>query len=184
MKKIVLFLIALTSYAFAITFNNLPVTLNSNGLKIGDDAPKFYAVDIEFQEVEVGGKKEKVQVIAFIPSLDTGTCRLEAIAFNNKIARLKNVELTIVSKDLPFSQAKFCRDHSITNIQTVSDYKDDNHVLRYGATISAPQFLEGLFGRIVYIVDTNGKIAYVQKVQEISDEPNYDEVLKALQKID
>jgi len=184
MRNILFVLLAYTTYLSAITFNNLPVTLNSNGLKVGDDAPRFYAVDIEFQEVEIGGKKDKVQIIAFIPSLDTGTCRLEAVAFNNKIATMKNVNLTIVSKDLPFSQAKFCRDNSITNIQTVSDYKDDNHVLRYGVTISAPQFLEGLFGRVIYIVDTKGKIAYVQKVEEISLEPNYDEVLKALKTID
>lgn len=185
MKKIVLVFGLLVSYVFAstVTFNNVPVTLNSDGLNVGDKAPTFYAVDIEFKEAEVGGEKDKVQVIAFIPSLDTAVCRLEAIRFNREIGKMIDVELTIVSKDLPFTQAKFCRDNSIVNVKTVSDYKDDNHVLRYGTTISSPTFLEGLFGRVVYIVNSDGKIAYKQVVKEITLEPNYDEILKALKDI-
>lgn len=185
MNKIGLMLIVTVSFAFArmVSFNGAPVTLNSNGLKVGDVAPMFNATTIDFEDTVVGGKKDKVQVIAFIPSLDTKACRLETIEFNKKIANMKNVVLSIVSKDLPFTQKRFCRDHSIKNIETVSDYKDANNALRYGTTISAPAFLEGFFGRVVYIVDTKGKVAYVEVVNEITQQPNYTRIINELKKV-
>lgn len=185
MKKIFIMLMLSVSLGFATTvaFHGLEVTLNSNGLKVGDKAPIFNATTIDFEDTTVGGKKDKVQLIAFIPSINTTTCILEVIEFNKQISKMKNVLLTIVSKDLPFTQQKFCRDNSIKNIQTVSDYKGANNAKRYGTTISAPVMLEGLFGRVIYIVDTEGKIAYVQVVKEISEQPNYDNILQALKKI-
>ncbi|MDX9908931.1 MAG: redoxin family protein, partial [Mariniphaga sp.] len=40
--------------------------------------------------------------------------------------------------------------------------------------------LAGLHSRVVIILDKNGTVEYTQQVPEIIDEPNYDEVLKAL----
>jgi len=185
MKKTILMLLLSVTFGFATTvaFHGLEVTLNSNGLKVGDKAPIFNATTIDFEDATVGGKKGRVQVIAFIPSINTTTCILEVIEFNKQISKMRNVLLTVVSKDLPFTQQKFCRDNSIKNIQTVSDYKDANNAKRYGTTISAPVMLEGLFARVVYIVNTQGKIAYVQVVKEISEQPDYEHILQALKTI-
>lgn len=185
MKKIILLLTTFVSLTFATTihFNGVDVTLNSNGLKVGDNAPVFTATTINFQDMSIGGRSNKVQIIAFIPSLDTGTCELQTIAFNNNISKMENVALFVVSKDLPFAQHKFCKSNKITNITVLSDYKDANNALRYGTTISAPAFLEGFFGRVVYIIDTKGKIAYVQVVKELANEPDYNDILNALRNI-
>ena len=37
--------------------------------------------------------------------------------------------------------------------------------------------LKGILARAVFIVDKDGKIAYKQLVPEITQEPNYDEVI-------
>ena len=184
MKNIfTLILLSSVVWATTVTFKGEEVTLNSKGIKVGHDAPEFTVVSKDFTEVKVGGKKDKVQVIAFIPSFDTSTCKLETIAFNQKMSEMKNVIVTIISKDLPFSIENFCRDNKIKNVMTLSDYKDANNVLRYGATISAPAFLEGFFSRVVYVVDTNGKVAYKEVVKEIIDEPNYNEVIRAVNRL-
>ena len=186
MKKIIIALTLLVSVTFGTTvsFNGMKVTLNSDGLNVGDNAPAFTATTINFEDTVVGGKKDKIQVLAFLPSLDTNTCELETIAFNKKIADMDNVHFYIISKDLPFAQKNFCGNHSIKNVQTVSDYKNANNAKRYGTTISAPAFLEGFFGRVLYIIDTEGKVAYVQVVQEIADEPDYTAVMRLIKKID
>jgi thiol peroxidase len=181
MKKIfALVLVSSVVWATSITFKGEEVSLNSKGLKVGDMAPSFMAVNKDFMEVRVGGAKEKVQVIAFVPSFDTGICKLETITFNEKMSKMKNVEVILVSKDLPFAIGRFCNDNQIKNVNTVSDYKDANNVLRYGTTISAPVFLEGFFGRVVYVVNTDGKITYKEVVSEITDEPDYNKVIKAV----
>lgn len=168
------------TWGTAVSFKGEEVILNSNGLKVGAMAPAFLAVNKDFMEVRVGGAKDKVQVIAFVPSFDSGTCKLETIAFNQKISQMKNVEVIVVSKDLPFAISRFCHDNNIKNVNTVSDYKDANHALRYGTTISSPPFLEGFFGRVVYVVDTDGKITYKEVVRDISEEPNYEKIIKAV----
>ena len=185
MKIIVILFGVLTSYVFAglVAFNSIAVTLNSDGLKVGDTAPQFTAVTIDFEEVIVGGAQDKIQVIAFLPSIDTSTCELETTKFNTLAGKMEDVLVNVVSKDLPFAQKRFCSAKGINNVRTVSDYKDANNALRYGATISAPVFLEGLFGRVIYIVDTQGKIAYVQVVDEISMEPDYKKAMDALDTI-
>ena len=181
MKKILAFvLLGSLLWATSVTFKGEEVTLNSNGLKVGQDAPRFTTVDKNFMEVMVGGKSDKVQVIAFIPSFDTSVCKLETLAFNEKISKMKNVEVKIVSKDLPFAIGRFCHDNKIKNVITVSDYKDANHALRYGTTISAPVFLEGFFGRVVYVVDIDGVITYKEVVKEITNEPNYEKIINAV----
>lgn len=183
--KNLLVIILLTSsmWATTVTFKGEEVTLNSNGLKVGDIAPVFTTVNKNFMEVTVGGKSDKVQVIAFVPSFDTGVCRLETLAFNEKISKMKNVEVKLVSKDLPFAIGRFCHENKITNVNTLSDYKNANNALRYGTTISAPVFLEGFFGRVVYVVDTNGKVSYKEVVKEIADEPDYAKVIKAVNRL-
>lgn len=184
MKKIfALVLLSSVVWATTVTFKGEDVTLNSKGLKIGQDAPVFIVVDKNFAEFTVGGKKDKVQVIAFIPSFDSSVCKLETIAFNEKVSKMKNVIVTVISKDLPFAIGKFCHNNKIKNVITLSDYKDANTVRRYGATISAPVFLEGFFSRLVYVVDTNGKVAYKEVVQEVTEEPNYNEVIRAVNRL-
>lgn len=184
MKKILAFVLVSSlvwgTWGTEVTFKGEEVILNSNGLKVGAMAPAFMAVNKDFMEVSVGGAKDKVQVIAFVPSFDTGTCKLETIAFNEKISKMKNVEVILVSKDLPFAISRFCHNNKIKNVNTVSDYKDANYALRYGATISSPPFLEGFFGRVVYVVNTDGEITYKEVVREISEEPNYDRIIKAV----
>lgn len=185
MKKIMLSLVLLGSLLLAqtVTFKGEEVTLNSNGLKVGDNAPIFHTVDKNFQEVVVGGESDKIQIIAFVPSFDTGVCRLETLSFNEKVSKMKNVVVFAVSKDLPFAIGRFCHDNKITNVITVSDYKDSNNALRYGATISAPVFLEGFFGRVIYIVDTHGEIIYKEVVSEINNEPDYNKIMEVVSKL-
>jgi len=169
-----------SAWATTVTFKGKEVTLNGTTLKVGMDAPIFAAVNKDLTEVQVGGKQDKVQVIAFVPSLDTGVCKLEAIAFNEKISKMNNVTVNIVSKDLPFAMGRFCQDNDIKNIETLSDYKDATNALEYGTTIIEPKFLEGFFGRVVYIVNTNGKITYAEVVNEITQEPNYNNIISAV----
>ncbi len=184
MKKVLVFVLLTSSlWATMVTFKGEEVTLNSNGLKIGMDAPVFTVVNKDFAEVTVGGKKDKVQVIAFIPSFDSDVCKRETIVFNEKVAKMENVILTVISKDMPFALGRFFHDNKIKNIITLSDYKDANNVLRYGATISSPVFLEGFFSRVVYVVDTNGKVTYREVVKELSNEPDYDKIISAVNRL-
>jgi hypothetical protein len=82
-KSILLVLLAILSVTGSYASKGLEtmflehkVVTNSQGLKIGDNAPAFVVVSNDLKEVTVGGTKDKVQIIAFVPSIDTDTnCR-------------------------------------------------------------------------------------------------------------
>lgn len=53
---------------------------------------------------------------------------------------------------------------------------------KYGVLISEGA-LKGILARAVFVVDKQGKIAYIQLVPEITQEPNYDEVVAKVKEL-
>lgn len=158
-----------------VKFQGSPVTLEGNTVKVGDTAPNFVAVDNdlnEFNTKDLSGKR----VYLSVPSLDTPVCDLEVKRFNKEAAALDNVKVYTVSMDLPFAQARWCGNEGIENVKTVSDYKSRDFGKQYGTYIKEL----GLLTRSVFVVDENNKVVYVEYCEEVTSQPNFEEVLKVL----
>jgi thiol peroxidase len=84
-----------------------------------------------------------------------------------------------ISKDLPFAQARFCQDNEIKNVTILSDYKSNSFGLNYGLLIEELQLL----ARAVIIVDKKDIVRYVQIVDELTTQPDYDDVINNLKEI-
>lgn len=155
-----------------------PVSLIGKTLEVGNLAPYSLVVTKDLSEKIIGGKSDKKQLIITVPSLDTGVCEKETKTFNEKLKNYNNIDVTVVSMDLPFAQKRFCDSFNIANITVASDfrYKD---MEKWGVVI-AEGALKGCLARIVFIVETDGKISYRQIVPEIAQEPDYEDVLKHL----
>lgn len=100
--------------------------------------------------------------------------------FNEKAKELSDdIEIITVTVDLPFAQKRFCGANEINNIRTVSDHR----LLEFGERFGL--VLEGfrLLTRAVIIIDKNNIVRYVQHVYEVSEEPDYEDVLKAIEKL-
>ena len=152
------------------------VHLTGNQLNIGDYAPEVKVVKYDLSEKKVGGKKDKIQILAFVPSLDTEVCATETRKFNEQISNFDNVDLTVISMDLPFAQKRFCSTEGIDKIDVASDYREKQASKSYGVLI-ADSPLAGLSARAIFIVDKNGKIVYKEIVPEITQEPAYDKII-------
>jgi thiol peroxidase len=166
--------------AETVTLKGNPVTLAGPTLQVGVDAPVACDVKSDLSERSVGGKKEKVQLIITVPSLDTPVCETETKKFNELLKEL-DVDVTVVSMDLPFAEKRFCESFNISNVEVASDFRYRD-MEKFGVLI-AEGALKGLLARAVFIVDKNGKVAYKQLVPEITQEPNYEEVIKELKKL-
>ena len=162
----------------AVTFKGKPLTLIGPALKPGDKAPAFSCLDAELKPVCLGDFKGKVLLIASVPSLDTPVCNLETIRFNAEAAKLPadKVALLTVSMDLPFAQARFCSTEGVKNLKVASDHKDAIFGNNYGTLIKQLRLLS----RAIFIVDSKGRLAYVQYVKEVSEHPDYDAALAAV----
>ena len=158
-----------------VTFQGSPLTLKGDQLKVGDKAPKFTVIDNELNPLKLDDTKGK-RVFLSVPSIDTPVCDMEVRRFNTEASKLNNVTVYTVSMDLPFAQARWCGAAGIENVKTVSDYKDREFGQNYGVYINEL----GLLSRAVFVVDEDDKIIYVEYLEEITEEPNYDKVLDVL----
>lgn len=160
-------------------FKGTEVTLEGTQLEVGDMAPVVTIVGADLEDIEVGGAKDQVQLIISVPSLDTATCAAETRRFNVEVGALQICTTTVVSMDLPFASAKFCSTEGIDNLEVGSDYIEKDFGKSYGV-LMADNKLKGLLARTVFVVDRSGIIIYKQVVPEVTDEPNYEEVLEAI----
>lgn len=156
------------------------VILSGNQQITGKTAPDFKVVDERFNPVQLNDFQGKVLVISTVPSIDTGTCSLQTKRFNDSVAELPNqVKLITISADLPFAQKRFCYDEGVDKIQLFSDSVWRSFALNYGLLIKDM----GLLTRAVIIIDQQGIIRYQQIVEQLSQQPDYDDVLAAIKAI-
>ena len=160
-------------------FKGTPVTLAGTELDVGDKAPEITIINGSLEEVIVGGAKDQVQLIISVPSLDTATCAAETRRFNQEVGSLDICTTSVVSMDLPFASAKFCSTEGIDNLEVGSDYVDKEFGKAYGV-LMVDNKLKGLLARTIFVVDRSGEITYRQIVPEVTDEPNYEEILEAI----
>ena len=160
--------------ATTITFKGDPVELSGTPPQVGDTAPAFDLVNTKMEQVKLSDSAGKIRVLSVIPSIDTGVCEAQTRRFNTALDEMGDdiVGITI-SEDTPFAQARWCGAEGITKMEMLSDFKGNTFGESYGLYMPSM----GLLARSVYIIDADDKIAYFQLVPEMSDEPNYDEVL-------
>ena len=157
-----------------------PLTLIGNEVKVGDTAPDFTVLDENLQPVKLSSFKGKTVVVSSVASLDTSTCDTETRRFNQEAANLgDDVQIMTISMDLPFAQKRWCGAAGIDKVKVVSDYRDADFGEAYGVLIKELRLL----ARTVFVVDKEGVVRYVQYVEETSQEPDYDDVLKAINEI-
>ncbi|RDU65134.1 thiol peroxidase [Helicobacter sp. MIT 14-3879] len=162
-----------------VKFKGNPVKIVGDEIKIGEFAPSVKLKGNDLGYVIVGGKKDKIQVLNVVPSLDTPVCAIQTKTFNQKAASLPNVEVFVISMDLPFAQGRFCSVEGIANLKALSDYRNKEFGKKYGVLIDDSP-LSGLLTRAVFIIDTEGKIIYKEVCEEITKEPDYEAALNAI----
>jgi len=160
-------------------FKGTEVKLAGNEIKVGDKAPVVTAIGTDLSDVEIGGAKDKIQLIITVPSLDTATCAAETRRFNLEVNNLDICETTVVSMDLPFASQRFCSTEGIDNLTVASDYIDKEVSKAFGV-LMADNKLKGLSARAIFVVDRSGDIVYKEIVPEVTDEPNYEAALEAI----
>lgn len=163
-----------------VTFMGNPLTLVGNELKVGDVAPDCVVLDNNLEAVKLSSFRGKVCVLSSVPSLDTPVCDMETRKFNEQAGRLgKDVVILTISMDLPFAQKRWCAAAGVDHVQTLSDHREASFGNAYGVLIKELSLL----ARAVFLIDRKGVIQYIQLVQEISKEPDYEAVFNALKKL-
>jgi len=160
-----------------ITFQGNPLTLIGRECKVGDRAPDFEIIDNDMAPVTLSSFADKIRVISSVPSLDTPVCDMETRTFNEQAAGLnESVAILTISMDLPFAQKRWCGAAGVNHVITLSDHRDGAFGRAYGVLIKELRLL----ARAVFVIDREGVVQYAQLVKELTQEPDYDDVWRAV----
>ena len=164
----------------AITMKGNPLTLLGEKLKLGDPAPDCDLVGKDLETVKLSSFRGRICIISSLPSLDTSVCDIMTRKFNEEAAALgDDVVVLAISMDLPFAQDRWCIAADVENVYMLSDYRFRTFGSAYGVLIKDLLLL----GRAVFVLDRQGTIRHIEIVPELTDEPDYEAILKAVKKL-
>lgn len=162
-----------------ITLKGNPINTCDDLPAVGSKAADFSLTKIDLSDVSLKDFSGKTVVLNIFPSIDTPVCAASVRYFNQEVAKRDNTVVLCVSLDLPFAHKRFCGAEGLEDVVSVSEIRSRAFGEFYGVRIvDGP--MAGLFARAVVIIDGAGIVTYSQLVPEIVEEPNYDEVIKAL----
>lgn len=162
-----------------ITFKGSPVETAGDLPRVGAEAPEFSLVKTDLSEVSLADYKGKKVVLNIFPSVDTGVCAASVRKFNAEASKMDNTVVLCISRDLPFAHDRFCGAEGLTDVISLSEYKDEVFSQNYGVKmVDGP--LAGLLSRAVVVVDESGKVLHSEQVDDIVHEPDYDAAMKVL----
>jgi thioredoxin-dependent peroxiredoxin len=165
--------------ANAVTFKGKPYTLVGPQLKPGDAAPDFACVSSALEVVGLKQTPAKTRLFSVVPSLDTPVCSQQTKKFEESLAGMKEkVSCYTISLDLPFAQKRFCAAEGVANMQTLSDVHNQSFGQNYGVLIEGLPL--PLLSRAIFVVNSQGKLTYVEYVPDVPQHPNYDAAIAAI----
>ena len=165
-----------------VLFKGILVTLVGSFVTPGTMAPDFSLVKNDLSEYTLNDNKGKYVVLNIFPSLDTGVCAMSVRRFNEMAAALPNTTVLCISKDLPFAQSRFCTVEGIENVVPLSDFRNTSSFGEAYGVLMKDGPLQGLLARAVVVINPQGEVIYSELVPEITQEPNYEAVLKVIPK--
>ena len=121
-------------------------------------------------------------VLAFFPGAFTPPCTNEMVALQERLGEFEAAGATVlgVSADSPFSQGAFREEHGI-EFDLVSDTAGDA-IREYGLEMDIPDLgLYGIANRAVFVLDGEGTVTYSWVADDPTNEPDYDELLDAVE---
>ena len=95
------------------------------------------------------------------------------------MATRQRIQLVFQEPSASFAQARWCGAAGVDKVVTLSDHRDAAFGEAYGVLIKELRLL----ARAIFVVDKDGTVQYIQLVKEVTEEPDYDDVLGAVRKL-
>ncbi|WP_036225838.1 redoxin domain-containing protein [Mesoaciditoga lauensis] len=154
-------------------------------LKVGETAPQFKLYDTDLNLVFLKDFAGKKVVLAFYPGAFTAVCQKEMCTLNRAMSKFEklNAQVIGISVDGPFANRAFKIQNEISfpilcdfnrEVVNMYDVAEENFYAIDGYTAAR---------RSVFILDREGKIAYMWLSKNAGQEPDYEEIERELEKI-
>lgn len=159
------------------TFIGKPVTVSSDKqVQVGEKARDFKLMAKDLTSKTLADFAGKKKVISVVPSIDTGICSTQTRTFNKELSEMDNTVVLTVSADLPFAQARWCGAEGLDNAIMLSDFYDNSFGKTYGLLMEEWHLL----ARAVLVLDETDTVTYVEYLDNINSDPDYQAAVDAV----
>lgn len=151
-------------------------------LKMGDEAPDF-TLDSATTNGSVtlsSFRGAKNVVLAFFPFAFSGACSAQMPSYEAELERFRSYDTEVIgiSEDAKHSLAAWAKQIGVT-FPLLSDFYPQGKVVDlYGVRHAA-----GMAERALFVVDKNGKIAWIHVHRPIGEAPDNEELFEVLRKL-
>lgn len=157
-----------------------PITVEGEQIEVGRVAPDFEALTPDLSPFHLKDLKDHAILISVVPSLDTGVCAEQTKNFEKEATSLgDDVAIVTISADLPFAQARFKEEAGLEKMHLISDHRDLDFGKQYGFVMSELRLLN----RGIVVINQDGRVTYVEYVEENTNHPDYDRALEAVREL-
>ena len=150
-----------------IEFRGKDVTVVGEDLRVGDQAPEFSVLTMDWTWMNaLEDTQGKVRIVGSLPSLNTAVCDRETKRFNSEAGSLGgDIAILMVSMDLPWTLNQWCAAAGVDQVTTLSDHKNLEFGKKYGVLIKELR----IFRRAAFVLDRSGKVVYVEYTPSLGD---------------
>jgi len=147
---------------------------------VGSQAPDFTLTNQDRQPVKLSEQRGKPVVLAFFPAAFSSVCTKELCTFRDAMARLNQARAQVygISVDTFFTLKAFQEAQGLT-FPLLSDF-NKQAIRDYGVFNEEMIGLKGIAKRAVFVIDKDGVVRHREVLDDARNEPNYDDVFKAL----
>lgn len=161
-----------------VKFQGSPLEVKGTQPTVGDKAPNANLVNTKGETVALNDLFGKVTILSVVPNVLTRTCELQTKRFD-EVTSDKDIQYITIGRNSVEEFNQWNADNELT-VSTLSDV-DGEFGKAYGLDID----LDGnaLLARAVFVIDAAGTLQYMELVDEVVNEPNYDAALEAAEKL-
>lgn len=158
------------------TFLGELVHFAGHQLQVGDTLRDFQLTATDLSQKSLADFQGKKKVISVVPSIDTGICSTQTRRFNQELSDEPGTVVITISMDLPFAQQRWCGAEGLDQVVLLSDYFDHSFGRDYALLMEEWHLL----ARAVFVADEENRIHYIEYVENINSEPDFDAAIAAV----
>ena len=153
-------------------------------LQIGQIAPDFTLFDSDKKKVSLTEHRGENVLLLFFPFAFSSVCTAELCTVRDNISKYDSVQAKVfgISVDSLYTLAKFKIDQNL-NFTLLSDF---NKEISYTYEAFYETFSYGMKGvskRAAFIIDKIGLVQYVEVLENASEQPKFDLIIKRLEEL-
>ena len=150
-------------------------------IQVGQAAPSFSLYDTTRTKISLEDFKGKIVLLLFFLQAFSRLCTKELCSIRDSIGLYNNVDAVVlgISVDSVFTLAKY-KEVQAYNFTLLSDFNKEVSAL-YGCLYESWILnMHGVSKRSAFVIDKEGIMRYVDVLKNAAQEPNYENIQKAI----